>query len=145
MVKVTVVAVGKIKEGYLRDALSEYAKRLSRFCDFRIVELPERAALCEEGAEILRCAKGYKIALAIEGKQRSSEEFAAIVKKLCDEGKEITFVIGSSCGLDEGVKRASDELLSFSRMTFPHQMIRVILAEQIYRAFMINSGAAYHK
>lgn len=117
MVKVTVVAVGKIKEGYLRDALSEYAKRLSRFCDFRIVELPERAALCEEGAEILRCAKGYKIALAIEGKQRSSEEFAAIVKKLCDEGKEITFVIGSSCGLDEGVKRASDELLFF-----PHDL-----------------------
>lgn len=145
MVKVTVVAVGKIKEGYLRDAVAEYAKRLSRFCELTIKDLPERATLKEEGEEILRAAKGYRIALAVEGKQRSSEELASLLKKLCDEGKEITFVIGSSCGLDEGVKGASDELLSFSRMTFPHQLMRVILCEQVYRAFMINAGAVYHK
>lgn len=145
MVKVTVVAVGKIKEDYLRAAVAEYAKRLSRFCDFQIKELPERGTLKEEGAEILRAAKGYKIALAIEGKQLSSEELALKIKQLCDEGKEITFLIGSSCGLDEEVKRASEELLSFSRMTFPHQLMRVVLSEQIYRAFMINAGAVYHK
>lgn len=85
------------------------------------------------------------IALAVEGEKLSSEGFAALVKKLTDEGKEITFLIGSSCGLAAEVKRAADFKLSFSDMTLPHQLMRVVLCEQVYRAFMINAGSVYHK
>jgi len=108
-------------------------------------ELPERATLKEEAEDILRNCRGYVIALAVEGKGCSSEQFARKIKSLGDKGEEITFVIGSSCGLHGSVKARADELLSFSEMTFPHQMMRVILAEQVYRAFMINAGAEYHK
>lgn len=144
MVKLTVVCVGKLKENYLREAAAEYLKRLSRFCKIEIAELPERATLSAEAEDIQKHLRGRVYALAIEGKQRSSEEFASEIKALCDRGEEITFVIGSSCGLHESVK-AGAELLSFSKMTFPHQLMRVILLEQIYRAFMINSGSEYHK
>ena len=145
MIKVNFVVVGKLKESFYREAVAEYVKRLSRFCKTEIRELPERASLAEEAADILRALRGYTIALAVEGKGCSSEAFAKKLRFLCDQGKEITFVIGSSCGLDGSVKRAADELLSFSGMTFPHQLMRVILAEQVYRAFMINAGAEYHK
>ena len=145
MVKINFVVVGKLKESFYREAVAEYVKRLSRFCKTEIRELPERASLAEEAADILRALRGYTIALAVEGKGCSSPTFAKKLRALCDQGKEITFVIGSSCGLDESVKRAADELLSFSEMTFPHQLMRVILAEQVYRAFMINAGAEYHK
>ena len=145
MIKVTIVCVGKLKESYWRDAVNEYCKRLSRFCKTEIKELPERAGLKEEAEDILRACRGYVFALAVEGKQCPSEVFAEKVKALCDKGEEITFVIGSSCGLHESVKTAAKELLSFSQMTFPHQMMRVVLLEQIYRAFMINSGSEYHK
>ncbi len=145
MVKITFVTVGKLKESFFRDAVAEYAKRLSRFCKLEIRELPERATLAEEAEDVLRAVRGYTVALAVEGKSCSSEAFAAKLKRLCDAGKETTFIIGSSCGLDARVKQAADELLSFSEMTFPHQLMRVFLAEQVYRAFMINAGAEYHK
>lgn len=145
MIKVNIVCVGKLKESYWRSACDEYVKRLSRFCKVEIRELAERQSLKEEAEEILRACRGHIIALAVEGKQRSSEKLAEGVKALCDRGEEITFVIGSSCGLDGSVKAGAHELLSFSEMTFPHQMMRVVLLEQIYRAFMINAGAEYHK
>lgn len=145
MVKLTVLAVGKLKEIYWKEACGEYLKRLSRFCRAEVKELPERATLREESEEILRRAGGHVIALAVEGRSCSSEEFSRSLGALCDRGEEITFVIGSSCGLDSAVKARANELLSFSEMTFPHQMMRVILLEQIYRAFMIRAGSEYHK
>lgn len=145
MIKVNLVCVGKIKEGYLREAIAEYSKRLSRFCKLEIKEIAEGRSLKEEAAPILKAVSGYKIALCVEGKKLSSEELASAVKSLCDEGREITFIIGSSCGLDQSVKAEADLKLSFSDMTFPHQLMRVILLEQIYRAFMINGGSEYHK
>lgn len=145
MQKIHLVVVGKIKESFYREAVSEYLKRLTRFAEVDVRELPERATLQEEGADILRSVKGYVIVLAIEGEKVSSEKMAKKLKGLCDAGKEITFVIGSSCGLCPEVKQRGDYLLSFSDMTFPHQLMRVILTEQIYRAFMINAGSEYHK
>ena len=145
MVKIHLVVIGKIKESFYREAVAEYLKRLSRFADVTVKELPERPSLKEEGENVLRAAKGYTIALAVEGGKISSEGLAKKLKKLVDEGKEITFIVGSSCGLDEGVKARADERISFSDMTFPHQLMRVILCEQIYRAFMINGGGEYHK
>lgn len=145
MQKINFIVVGKIKEKFYRDAVDEYAKRLSRFAKLEIKELPERENLTAEAEDILRFAKGYTVALAVEGKKASSEKLAEKIKGLCDAGKEISFIIGSSCGLSEKVKQAADELLSFSDMTFPHQLMRVVLAEQVYRAFMIISGSTYHK
>ncbi|MBQ7879502.1 MAG: 23S rRNA (pseudouridine(1915)-N(3))-methyltransferase RlmH [Clostridia bacterium] len=145
MQKITIVAVGKIKEAFYRDAVAEYAKRLSRFVKLEIRELAEGASLQAEGADILRACKGYTVALAVEGEKLSSEGLAAKIKKCTDAGKDMTFIIGSSCGLSDEVKNAADHKLSFSDMTFPHQLMRVILCEQIYRAFMINAGATYHK
>ena len=145
MQKIVFVVVGKIKESFYREAVAEYVKRLSRFAKVEIKELPEGANLEAEGEDILRACKGYVIALAVEGEKLSSEGLAKKIGKLTNEGKEITFVIGSSYGLAEKVKRTADYKLSFSDMTFPHQLMRVILAEQVYRAYMINAGATYHK
>ena len=145
MIKVNIVCVGKIKEDYLRAACAEYIKRLSRFCRLEIKELAEGKNLKEEAAGIIRAAKGYKIALCVEGGQMTSPALAEKLGGLVDKGGEITFIIGSSCGLDDSVKKQADLKLSFSQMTFPHQLMRVILLEQIYRAFMINAGSEYHK
>lgn len=145
MQKINFVVVGKIKESFYREAVAEYVKRLSRFAKIEIKELPEGASPEAETADILRAIKGYTIALAIEGEKLSSEGLAKKLQKLCDAGKEISFIIGSSCGLSNEVKNAADCMISFSDMTFPHQLMRVILAEQVYRAFMINSGSSYHK
>ena len=145
MQKIYFVVVGKIKESFYTEAVQEYVKRLARFAKVEIKELPEGANPEAEADGILRAGKGYVIALAVEGEKASSEKLAKRVKALTDEGKEITFVIGSSCGLSDRVKQAADYRLSFSDMTFPHQLMRVILAEQVYRAFMINAGATYHK
>ena len=145
MIKVNIVCVGKIKEQFYRDAVAEYVKRLSRFCRAEICELAEGRNLEEEGEAILRRVRGYVIALCVEGQKLSSTGLAARIKQLCDGGREITFIIGSSCGLAEKVKAAARLKLSFSDMTFPHQLMRVILCEQIYRAFMINGGGEYHK
>ena len=145
MYKINVVCVGKIKEEFYRSAVDEYLKRLSRFAKVNIIELAEGKSLQEEATAILRAAKGYIFALCIEGKPLSSENLALKLRELCADGKEMTFIIGSSCGLDNSVKEAADFRLSFSSMTFPHQLMRVILCEQIYRAFMINGGGEYHK
>ena len=145
MQKIYFVVVGKIKESFYREAVAEYGKRLSRFAKVEITELAEGADPEAEAGDILRACKGYVIALAIEGEKLSSEKLAQKLQKLTNEGKDITFVIGSSCGLSDEVKRAANYKLSFSDMTFPHQLMRVILAEQVYRAFMINAGSTYHK
>lgn len=145
MQKINIVCVGKIKEEFYRDAVTEYLKRLSRFAKVEVKELAEGKDLEEEAQSILRAAKGYLIALCVEGKKVSSEGLASQIKTLSDKGEEITFIIGSSCGLSNAVKNEADFKLSFSDMTFPHQLMRVILLEQIYRAFMINSGSTYHK
>ena len=145
MQKIYFVVVGKIKESFYREAVAEYVKRLSRFAKVEIKELDEGRSLEEEGDEILRHAKGRIIALAVEGKAYDSKELAQEIKKAGDSGKDLTFIIGSSEGLCEKVKERADVKMSFSKMTFPHQLMRVILAEQVYRAFMINSGSTYHK
>ena len=145
MQKVNIVCVGKIKESFYREAVAEYAKRLSRFVAFSVREIAEGKNPEEEAEPVLRAAKGYIIALCVEGKKLSSEALAAELKKQYDRGAEVTFIIGSSCGLSQRVKSAADMRLSFSDMTFPHQLMRVILCEQIYRSYMINSGSEYHK
>ncbi|MBE7100747.1 MAG: 23S rRNA (pseudouridine(1915)-N(3))-methyltransferase RlmH [Clostridiales bacterium] len=145
MQKIYFVVVGKIKESFYREAVAEYVKRLSRFAKVEIKELPEGANPEAEADEILRACKGYTIALAVEGEKLSSEKLAKKMQTLADTGKDVSFVIGSSCGLSDRVKNAADYKLSFSDMTFPHQLMRVILAEQVYRAFMINAGSTYHK
>ena len=145
MIKINVVCVGKLKEKYWRDAIAEYTKRLSRFCKLEIRELAEKATPEAETEEILRACRGCVFVLAAEGESCTSEVFAGKLKKVCDKGEEITFVIGSSCGLSARVKVGAREKISFSALTFPHQMMRVILLEQVYRAFMILCGSEYHK
>lgn len=145
MQKINIVCVGKIKEEFYRSAANEYLKRLMRFAKVEIREVAEGKTLEEEAEDILRLSKGKLIALCIEGEKYSSEAFAKNIKKLCDAGEEFTFIIGSSCGLSDKVKNSADVKLSFSDMTFPHQLMRVILLEQLYRAFMINGGGKYHK
>lgn len=158
--KITIVSVGKIKEKYLNDALAEYGKRLSRYCKLEFMEVADektvdkagealnRQVKEKEGARILNCLKpdAFVIALAIEGSMMDSEEFAEKIRRLGVGGvSHIQFVIGGSLGLAEEVLRRADLLLSFSRMTFPHQLMRVILLEQIYRGYRIISGEPYHK
>lgn len=145
MIKITFAVVGKIKEIFYREAVAEYTKRLSRFAEVKIVEVAECRTLAEEAELLKRACRGTVFVLAVEGKKYSSEGFASKIKQYTDRGGELTFVIGSSYGLDETFKKQADEAISFSDMTFPHQLMRVILAEQVYRAFMINSGSEYHK
>jgi 23S rRNA (pseudouridine1915-N3)-methyltransferase len=158
--KITVITVGKIKEKFYTDAVSEYAKRLSRYCKLEIVELAdektkENASDHEielvkekEGERILASIREdmYVIALAIEGKMLDSVELSEKIDSLGVSGtSSIAFVIGGSLGLDKRVLDRADFKLSFSRMTFPHQLMRVILLEQVYRAYRIMTGAPYHK
>lgn len=145
MQKINIVCVGKLKEKFWTDAVGEYLKRLSRFADVSVRELAEKRTIAEEAEPIMREMRGICVVLAVEGEKLSSGKFAAKLREYADAGKEVTFVIGSSCGLDGKVKKRADLLLSFSDMTFPHQLMRVILCEQIYRAYMINAGAEYHK
>ena len=145
MIKVNFVCVGNLKEKFFVDAANEYLKRLSRYCRAEVKEIAERRTPEEEADDILRALRGTVIVLAVEGKKLSSEGCAARLKRIADAGGEITFVIGSSEGLSERVKARADGLLSFSDMTFPHRLMRVMLLEQTYRAFSINAGAKYHK
>ncbi len=145
MQKIYFVVVGKIKESFYTEAVGEYVKRLSRFAKVEIKELPEGTNPEAEADGILRACKGYIIALAVEGAKVSSEQLAAKMKKLNDEGKDVTFVIGSSCGLSDRVKSAADYQLSFSDMTFPHTLFRLMLTAQLYRAFSILNNSNYHK
>ena len=156
MIKVNIIAVGRVKEKYFTDGIEEYKKRLQGFCDFKIIEVEEEnfkkidekliLSLKEkEGERIKKFMKGYSVGMTIEGKKYSSEQFAKLLKNSTDKGLVVTFVIGGSYGLSDKIKRECDELISFSDMTFPHTMFRLMLTEQIYRAFCINSGSAYHK
>lgn len=153
MYKVNVVAVGKVKEKYFSEGINEYAKRLSRFCEFNVIEckeqsldeIPEQTALARESEEILKKLRGYVVVMAIEGEKANSLKLAKLLSSVKDSVGEITFVIGSSCGISEEVKKRADKLLSFSDMTFPHTLFRLMLCEQIYRGFMINGGGKYHK
>ncbi|MGN0781888.1 MAG: 23S rRNA (pseudouridine(1915)-N(3))-methyltransferase RlmH [Christensenellales bacterium] len=154
--KIKIVAVGKIKEKWYSDALAEYVKRLGRFCRVELFEVDEgdvrdsgeatvRQALKKEAEQILPKLEGYAVALDIEGRQLSSEQIAALIEKEKMTSSVFTFVIGSSYGLDESVKGAVRLRLSFGKITLPHTLARVTLAEQLYRAFMINSNSVYHK
>lgn len=158
--RITVIAVGKIKERYFTGAVEEYAKRLGRFCRLELLEVadektPEGASEAQniqikerEGSRILKKlpAGAYVVVLAIDGKMLDSPELSAAMERWKVGGaSHVAFVIGGSLGLSEEVLSRADFRLSFSRMTFPHQLMRVILLEQIYRSFMIQSGAPYHK
>lgn len=158
--KVNIICVGKLKEKYLKDAISEYSKRLSRFCNFSVTELPDEKIpdnpsvaekdkiLKSEADKILKRISDddYVFSLCVEGKNISSEALASSMAQITLSGKScIDFVIGGSLGLDESVKQRSNFRLSFSLMTFPHQLMRVMLTEQIYRAFKINANEKYHK
>lgn len=145
MIKVNFVCVGNLKEKFFIDAANEYLKRLSRYCRAEVKEIAERRAPEEEADDILRALRGRVVVLAVEGTKLSSEGLAARLKHCADAGEEVTFVIGSSEGLSNRVKARADELLSFSDMTFPHRLMRIMLLEQTYRAFSINAGAKYHK
>ncbi len=157
---ITVVCVGKIKEKYFTDAIKEYSKRLSRYCDLKVIEVPdeptpdgaseaqEQRIRRTEGDRILKMIKpdDYVIALAIKGHRMTSEQLAASMQQKMVHGiGRVTFVIGGSLGLSEEVLRRANEPLSFSDMTFPHQLMRVILLEQIYRSFRIMRNEPYHK
>ena len=159
MMKITVIALASLKEKYLKDAAAEYIKRLRTYCDLKVIELdpirlPEKASLAEISSALEREAEliakkipagDFVIPLCIEGKQLSSEEFSGVLEQEMNIGRGVTFIIGSSCGLADMVKCRADLRLSFSKMTFPHQLFRVMLLEQIYRAFKISRGEKYHK
>ncbi|WP_028828587.1 23S rRNA (pseudouridine(1915)-N(3))-methyltransferase RlmH [Proteocatella sphenisci] len=157
---IKLVTVGKLKEKYLKDAIAEYTKRLGRYCKLEIIELPdektsENASQKEE--EIVREKEGrniiskikdneYVIALDLKGKQLSSEELAEFISEKGVMGRpDLTFIIGGSLGISQEVLARADYKLCFSKMTFPHQLFRVMLLEQIYRGFRINYGEPYHK
>ena len=161
MMNINIIAIGKLKESYLREASLEYTKRLSGFCKLNIIELPEsrlsenpsekeiQNALANEAKlieEQINKKSALNIALCIEGKQLSSNELST---KISDTGingiSTINFIIGSSFGLSKEIKSISDFMLSMSEMTFPHQLARILLLEQIYRAFQISNGGKYHK
>lgn len=158
--KITVITVGKIKEKYLKDAIAEYSKRLSKYCKLEIIEVsdektPDSASEVvemqirdKEGDRILKYIKDdmYVITLEIAGKMLTSEELAEKIENLGIQGKSsLAFIIGGSIGLGNKILKRSDYALSFSKMTFPHQLMRVILLEQIYRSYRIISGEPYHK
>lgn len=158
--KITVIAVGKIKEKFYRDAIAEYEKRLSRYCKLEIIQVedektPDKAGTAQE--QLIRRKEADRIlkymredacvfTLEIRGREYDSEEFAGVLEKTATQGvSHIQFVIGGSLGLHDAVCTKADHRVSFSKMTFPHQLMRVILLEQIYRSYRIISGEPYHK
>jgi 23S rRNA (pseudouridine1915-N3)-methyltransferase len=159
-VNISIITIGKLKEKYLKQGINEYLKRLSAYAKIEIVELPDEKApeqLSDAEMEQVKNKEGerilgkisddtHMIALAIEGKQRSSEELAKEMDKLATYGKsKVAFVIGGSLGLSGDVMKRANDTLSFSKMTFPHQLMKLILLEQVYRGFRINRGEPYHK
>jgi len=159
MQKITVLCVGKLKEAFYAQAVAEYQKRLSRFCKLEILELPEQKlsddpspaeieqGLLKEAAMIEeKLPKGILIAMCVEGKELSSVQLSQKMQSYASAGaSQLTFLIGSSFGLHESIKQKADFRLSISPMTFPHHLFRVMLLEQIYRAYQIKSGTKYHK
>lgn len=157
---IKLITVGKLKEKYLKEGIAEYTKRLSRFCKFQVVELidektPENASeaqnnqiMAREGERIQAKigSRDYVIVLAIEGKQFPSEEFSQKLEAIAVNGySDITFIIGGSLGLSKAIKQRANLKMSFGLLTLPHQLMRLVLIEQIYRAFMIQQGSPYHK
>ena len=158
MMNINLITVGRLKEKYLTDACAEYIKRLGSFCNLKVYELDEsrlsdkpsekdiQKCLDNEADAILKVCKGYIITMCIEGKQLSSEKLSEKFENIAVCGNStISIVIGSSFGISDKVKNISDFRLSMSKMTFPHQLARVMVLEQIYRAFQISSGGKYHK
>lgn len=161
MQNVNLICIGKLNASYFAAGVTEYQKRLGGFCNFRIIELPEvtiadknasekqiAKALEKEGEAILHAVRkgAYLVALCVEGKQISSEELAELLAQRAGSGAgDVAFVIGSSHGLDERVKRAARARISLGRITLPHQLARLVLTEQLYRACTINAGMKYHK
>ena len=159
MIGVKFITVGNLKEGYLRDAAAEYEKRLSAFCKFEMIQLKEEKlsekpsaaeinnALEREAVKIMDCvsSRSYCIAMCVEGTQLSSEDFAEKLERISEGYGEICFIIGSSFGLAPSVKSACHMKMSVSKLTFPHQLMRVLLLEAVYRAFNIQKGTRYHK
>lgn len=159
MLHINIIAIGKIKENYLKEGIEEYKKRLSRFCDLKITELidekiPQNASVKEE--EIIKIKEGnsilksldkeaYKIVLDLKGKECNSVELAETIEKISLNNSNINFIIGGSLGLSEEVIKIADAKISFSKLTFPHQLMRVFLLEQIYRSFKILNNEQYHK
>ncbi len=158
--KITVITVGKVKEKFMRDAIGEYTKRLSKYCKLEIIEVADEKTqenasevVCnqirqKEGERIMKYIRddAFVITLEIKGKQLTSEELADKIDRLGIQGtSHIIFIIGGSIGLSEEVMKKSNSSLSISKMTFPHQLMRVILLEQIYRSYRINTGQPYHK
>lgn len=157
MINVRIVCVGKLKEKYLKDGIDEYLKRLTRFCKTEIIEVSEELCLdvnaqnlakvkSAEGERIIKNLKGYCIALDLKGKMLTSEELSAKISTLKTQGvSAVSFVIGGSYGLDKAVLDRCDASICFGNFTYPHQLMRLMLTEQIYRAFTIEEGSAYHK
>ena len=157
---ISIIAVGKLKEKYLKSAIDEYAKRLGRYCKLEIIELPDEKTpdnASPKDEEIIKDKEGnlilskikdnaYVVAMDLKGKELTSEEFAKFISNCGVMGNSnIVFVIGGSLGLSEQVRKRANYKLCFSKMTFPHQLFRVMLLEQIYRAFRISNGEPYHK
>lgn len=157
MRKIKIVCVGNLKENFFVEALNEYKKRIGKYFDLEIIELPETKPADKinekeieriketEGVNILHNLSGYCVSLCINGKQRDSVDFSDYIIEKCNYNSCITFVIGGSYGLSDEVIKVCNDKISFSMMTFPHQLMRVILLEQIYRAGTIDAGATYHK
>lgn len=159
MVHINIICVGKIKENYLKDAINEYSKRLSKYCNLNIIELqdkkiPDKAnssiesqVINAESLDIIAHLPNdsYNICLDLKGKELSSIDFAKKLQDIQQINSAINFVIGGSLGFNDDVRKKCKESICFSKMTFPHQLIRVFLLEQIYRAFKINNNETYHK
>lgn len=159
MMPLTIISVGKLKEKYYCDAQNEYVKRLSRYCDLKLIEilpeaLPQIPSAAQIDAALLKEAEriekqipknAFCAALCVEGTEISSEEFSKKISRLKNDGKAVCFIIGSSYGLCDSVKKRCDLKLSVSKMTFPHRLFKIMLLEQIYRAFKIDEGGTYHK
>lgn len=156
MVKINIVCIGKVKDKYIRDGIEEFSKRLSRYANFNVVELSEEddnkgieSAISKETERIINVinkkSQSYNILLDLKGKQKSSEEMAELLEKITIQKSEINFIIGGSNGVGDELRRIVDFRLNFSLFTFPHQLMRLILTEQIYRWISINNNIKYHK
>ena len=159
MLHINILCIGKIKEQYLREAINEYSKRLSKYCTLNIIELPDKKIPDKSNSSIENQIKNiesqniishipkdsYLVCLDLKGKQYSSEEFANKISEIQFINSSITFIIGGSLGFNDEIRKICNESICFSKMTFPHQLIRVFLLQQIYRTFKINNNETYHK
>ncbi len=159
MLSINIICIGKIKEKFFKDSINEYSKRLSKYCKLNILELPdekipdklniniEKSIKDKECSNIINHIKkdSYTICLDLKGKQFSSEEFSKNIENISMQSSQITFIIGGSLGLNDKILNLCDEKICFSKMTFPHQLIRIFLLEQLFRSFKISNGETYHR